>query len=181
MMDRQKWVRYLDETPTYGTYYDRRQEYAKVYQRLLSMGLGDGDLIVDVGAGSCDFDRYLREEQHWTGRYWPIDGAVQGMDFTIDTPGWYLPGEPVDWIVAIETIEHIPQSMNIVRELIDHCTEGVVVTTPNGEILDVASLDLTHVDSYKRSDLERHGMDVEGVTFSPDRAQPDTLIGWLKK
>lgn len=176
--ERARWARYLAETPTYGTYFDRRQEYAKVYERLLAMGLQDGDLIVDVGAGPCDFDRYLRQDARWNGRYWPIDGAVQGVDFERVAPAGYLPTGSVDWIVAIETIEHVPAAMMIVPHLLGRASSGVVVSTPNGEILDVASLDPTHVDSYDTARLVALGLEVEGVTFSPDRAQPDTLIGW---
>lgn len=175
---RSEWATYLAETPTYGTYWDRRPEYQAVWDVLHGMGLGDGDLIVDVGAGPCDMDRFLRTEARWNGRYWPIDGAVQGVDFREAEPCDYLPRGRVDWLVCIETIEHVPRKMNLLEHLIDRAGKGLVVTTPNGEVLDVASLDPTHCDSYDRDEFLRHRMRVEGRCFSPDRAQPDTLIAW---
>lgn len=176
--ERAKWRTYLRDTPTYGTYDDRRQEYREVHKQLQALGLQDGDLIVDVGAGTCDFDRYLRTEALWSGLYWPIDGAVQGVNFMHLNPREYLPEGMVDWVVAIETIEHVPAEQKLLSRLIQCAGKGLVVTTPNGGIMDVSSLDPTHVDSYTVTDLIGHGLEVEGVTFSPDRPQPDTLIGW---
>lgn len=175
--NRGKWVQYLNETETYGTYADRVQEYRAVHEVLKKMGLKNDDLIVDVGAGPCDFDRYLREAG-WHGRYWPIDGAVQGVDFTTDDPDEYLPVGRVDWVVCIETIEHIPARMEMLSALRDRVGYGLVITTPNGEIMDVSQLDPTHVDSYDTQTFTDAHMQVFGVTFSPERPQPDTLIAY---
>lgn len=180
--NREIWVKYLEETPTYGTYTDRRPEYALVHGILHRMGLEDGDLIVDVGAGTCDFDRYLRTEGNWHGRYWPIDGAIQGIDFMLSDPDEYLPSGTVDWFVSIETIEHVTKgrSIRLLNGMMDRAGKGVVITTPNAEAVDVLAVDPTHLCGWTTSELEAMFLTVSTATFSPDRPQPDTLVGWYK-
>lgn len=178
--ERSRWVEYLEETPTYGTYFDRRPEYQEVWARLFEMGVKDGDLIVDVGAGTCDFDRFLRTEAKWNGRYWPIDGAVQGIDFQAVSPAEYLPAGDVDWIVCIETIEHVDKERNLLDLMLARTKKGIVVTTPNGDVQDVIPLDPTHVCGWTSAEFEKRGMTVHGAVFNPGRPMPDTLIAFRR-
>lgn len=173
----EQWRAYLtpEITPAYGSYSDRVQEYRVVAAALLRAGLKDDDLIVDVGAGSCDLDHWLRTGVGWRGRYLPIDGAVQGVDLrehrlTI----------PADWYVSVETLEHLPDAEQTVERMRGLARKGVVVTTPNADTHDVTATDPTHCRPIHPSELEAWGFEVETFTFNPGRGEGDTMLGsWL--
>lgn len=179
-----RWTHYLtpEETPTYGTYEQRAPEYDTVANWLMNLGLKDDDLIVDVGAGSCDFDHYLRTSGAWRGRYLPIDGATIGINFNERLPYTYLPNAPADWYVAIETLEHIYDPERVVRAMRQRARKGMVVTTPNARSVDVIAVDPTHVIAITPEMLYDWGFTVHKVNFC-DRGteeEPDTLVGvWI--
>lgn len=176
-----RWTRYLtlEETPTYGTYVQRAPEYDTVARWLHNLGLQDDQLIVDVGAGSCDFDHYLRTVAGWRGKYLPIDGATLGINFNERLPYTYLPNAPADWYVSIETLEHVHDPERIVSAMKQRARKGIVVTTPNARSVDVIAVDSTHVIAILPEMLEEWGFSVFKVNFC-DRGteeEPDTLVG----
>src|SRR6266568_1986073 len=76
---------YLNERK--GTYAFRRRRYDAVGRRLLALGLQEGDVVADLGAGRCEFGRYLRLEFPQLGLiYLPFDGAIDGIDFDVSFP-----------------------------------------------------------------------------------------------
>lgn len=176
---RQRWHNYLIETPTYGTYLERTPEYEVVTTMLSTLGLKDDDLIVDVGAGSCDMDHYLRTAAGWRGKYLPIDGATHGIDFNVKHPYEYLPSSKADFYVCIETLEHLYNPETLVKFMQMRATRGIVVSTPNAESVDVIAVDSTHVYPIYPHDLEGWGFTVLKYNFCGrgTEEEPDTLIG----
>lgn len=171
----ERWEKYLNTTETYGMYNDRIPEYRLVGKQLMRMGLANDDLIVDVGAGSCDMDHWLRTSAGWRGRYLPIDGATTGTDLE----GW-KPSIPADWFVCIETLEHVTTWEPLLKAMIRLARKGVVVATPNGAVVDVLSTDPTHVAALTQKDLEKHGMTIEFYNLNPQQGNPSTLFGHIK-
>lgn len=164
---RQRWLDYLAERT--GTYHLRARRYAHVAVWLDQLGLCDGDLILDVGAGYCEFGKYLYGSG-WTGRYLPVDGAIDGTDLDRWTPA-----ASADFIVAIETVEHL-ENPGRFFDVCEACaTRGAVITTPNPDVVDVLSLDPTHRNEIRREDLEGRGWIVhEAPLFGKNG---DTLVG----
>ena len=170
------WDNYLRETPTYGTYENRVPEYQIATTLLASLGLKNDHLIVDVGAGSCDLDHYMRTLASWRGKYLPIDGATHGIDFNERLPYTYLPNAKADFYVSLETLEHVYDPDRLVRAMQQRATKGIVVSTPNPEVVDVLAVDPTHVISIWPRDLEAWGFRVVKSTLNA-RGEGDTLFG----
>lgn len=166
---RARCLAYLGERT--GTYEWRCLRYAAAYDRLQTLGLAHGDLIVDVGAGMCDFDRYLRTVQAWDGRYLPVDGAIDGTDLNV-----WRPHFDADFFVALELIEHLRDPARLLFQLERHAAKGVIVTTPNPEVVDVLAIDRTHVTPVGADELAERGYSVEALRLFGKDA--DTLIAW---
>lgn len=175
--ERKKWDIYLRTTKTYGTFENRVPEYQIAMDKLLMLGLHHDDLVVDVGAGSCDMDHYMRTVVGWRGKYLPIDGATYGIDFNKRLPYTYLPNSKADFYISLETLEHVYDPERIVRAMQQRAAKGIVVTTPNPEVVDVLAVDPTHVISIWPRDLEEWGFIVTKVTLN-DRGEGDTLVGF---
>lgn len=107
---RDRSLAYLAERT--GTYEYRCLRYAAAWNRLEQLGLAAHDLIVDVGAGMCDLDRYGRTVRAWDGRYLPVDGAIDGTDLNT----WH-PTFEADFYVALELIEQLEARGYEVRAL----------------------------------------------------------------
>lgn len=170
------WRGYLAERN--GTYFDRLPRFAAVLSRLDGLGLKERDLIVDVGAGSCEFDRFLREEYPGLEfKYLPVDGAVQGVDLDSDDVLPLMP--PAEWYVAIEVLEHLKQPARMIAAM-QRRAAGIVVTTPHTDALGeeaVRAMDRTHVSPLRAGDLEAEGFSVSALDLfgCPDG---DTIVGW---
>lgn len=148
-----KWRRYRDSRR--GTYEFRsRTRYAAVYDRLAAMGLRDGATVLDVGAGSLQFGRYLAD-RGWQGKYIPVDAVLDGTDLD----DWESP--VADFIVCIEVLEHLRRPGVCIRELCLSAVSGVVITTPNCEAVDVLGCDPTHISVVELSLLESYSFTVE--------------------
>lgn len=139
---RATWLDYLAERT--GTFHYRVRRYSAVARELERLGLTDGDLIYDVGAGMCEFAKYLYG-MGWTGRYVPIDGSIDGTNLD-----WWVPTISADFVVAIETVEHLVDPQRFFTLAMQFSTKGAVVTTPNAEVVDVKALDRTHVHALSR-------------------------------
>lgn len=162
-----KWVSYRDSRR--GTYeYRSATRYKAVANRLFSLGLHTNDSVLDLGAGTCQFGQYLKERE-WSGLYLPVDAVLDGTDLEKYTP------VRSDFTVCIETLEHLHSPMKLLDAMLDKA-EGVVITTPNPEAVDVISCDPTHVSVIHPKDLEERGMVVERYSWFgiPD----DTLLAY---
>lgn len=164
------WRHYLD-THERGSYQDRLPEYERVAGELRLLGLGEDDLIVDLGAGTCDFARFMYTNG-WTGLYVPYDAAIQGID--LDT---WDPGHDADWVISIQTVEHL-QDPEGHRELIEKTAQkGAVVTTPNGQVAEFYEMDPTHVHP-----VDLHSWPGWSVSMASFSKEDDTLVGiWRAK
>lgn len=165
-----KWIAYRDSRR--GTYEFRSQtRYKAVLDRLRAMGLSDGDTIHDVGAGSCQFGHYL-DDCGWIGNYVPVDAVLDGTDLE----HWECP--KTDFVVCIEVLEHIKRPHRLLKSMTDAALYGVVLTTPNCEVVNVLECDPTHVSVVPPWYLETVGFKIErhgwfGLAF-------DSLLGWRR-
>lgn len=173
---RDRWLGYLTERT--GTYEYRTRRYAAVADRLELLGLGDGDLVVDFGAGMCEFGRYLYRDRGWSGRYLPVDGTISGVDLNTLVFGTFT----ADFFVAIEVLEHLWTPIHVLGDLLDHAEKGVVLTTPNTDALGetfVREMDETHVSPLFRSWLTGDfGIELEVAELSLFGIENDTLLAW---
>lgn len=165
-----KWAAYRDTRR--GTYeYRSRTRYSAVLQRLTLMGLRIGDSILDVGAGTCQFGRYL-DERGWYGKYVPVDAVIDGTD--LET--WSCP--PADFVVCIEVVEHLKRPERLMRSMLDNARRGVVLTTPNCEAVDVIACDPTHVSIVPPWILET--MEFTTERHSWFGVYQDSLLAWRR-
>lgn len=165
--NRQQWLAYLGERC--GTYEYRTLRYSTVWNCVSWIGVQDIDLIVDVGAGMCDLDRYIRQTRNFKGRYLPVDGSIDGCNLE----HWW-PQIKADFFVAIEVVEHLRNPARLIRGLQTMATKGVVLTTPNPRVVDVLALDRTHYTPITREFLEKLDFHVEATSLFG--AGDDTLL-----
>ncbi len=83
-----------------GTYDFRCQRYDSVINVMLDLGFAPDDLVVDLGAGQCEFNHRMHE-RGLKARYLPIDGAIDGTDLESWVPPQALAG---DFFVLIEIL-----------------------------------------------------------------------------
>src|SRR6266568_5097709 len=146
---------YLNERK--GTYAFRRRRYDAVARRLLALGLQEGDVVVDLGAGRCEFGRYLRLELRQPSLvYLPFDGAIDGIDFDD-----FIPLVKADWYVAIEVLEHLHDPWTTLDQISRCARRGIVLTTPNSSEVDTLGMDETHRVPITPQDLLSRGLSVE--------------------
>lgn len=158
-----------------GTYEFRCLRYAAVVEVLHELDLLHTDIVVDVGAGMCDFDRYLRQTAGFQGRYLPVDASISGTDLNI----WVPPVE-YDFFVAIETMEHLRDPSMVLRRLKAAAQKGVVLTTPNPDTVDVLGIDETHISPITEEMLREWGFVVRPLQAFNKPA--DTLLAhWHRR
>lgn len=156
-----------------GTMEYRFVRYSAVADELYAMGMGDGSLLVDVGAGACDLDFYLRTERGWKGRYLPVDASIDGTDLEV-----WRPPVRADYFAAVEVLEHLVNARALAVHMIGAADGGVVVTTPNTDVLGtqaVRDMDATHVRPIFGAELGSWGFRVRTRSFfgQPD----DSMLG----
>ncbi len=165
-----KWTEYMHSRR--GDFdFRSRTRYGAVAAALIDMGLKDGDLIVDVGAGTCQFDHHMRTVEGWSGRYLGIDAVLDGTDLNEWNPKWFA-----DFFVCIEVVEHLLPyaSERLIRTLPYWAQKGVVMTTPNAAAVDVLACDPTHISVAPASLFEQHDYATWAREFFGTPA--DTLI-----
>ncbi len=169
-------LNYLSERT--GTLEYRFQRYAAVADELFARGLSDSSLLADLGAGTCDFDFYLRCVRGWKGRYLPVDASIDGKDFE---KGW-KPTVSFDFITAIELLEHVIEPGKLVEDM--RFAGGVlVITTPNTDELGahyVRSIDRTHVRPIFYRDLEDWQADSIQVRSFFGKPRDSLMAVWAK-
>lgn len=156
--------------------YSERRDYlyrvAKlqpVVDRLFAEGLADGDVLMDVGAGTCALGQYLRE-RGWRGLYVPVDAAVDGVDLAAWTP----PAK-VDWVVCLEVVEHLQAPLCFIDALGSAARKGLIVSTPNPAVVNVAALDSTHVSEVSVEEFAALGMEYRVVWGG------ETILAWASE
>jgi hypothetical protein len=165
----EKWKHYTETRR--GTYEFRaRTRYRAVADRLFAMGLHDAHSLLDAGAGTCQFGRYL-QERGWYGEYVPVDAVVCGTDLE----RWH-PTRQYDFCVSIETVEHLQNPFRLIRALRMASRLGTVITTPNCDAVDVIGCDPTHVSIVPGRLLAREGFNVERHTWFG--VFHDSLLAW---
>lgn len=137
-----------------ATYGQRVGQYDWAIAAMARLGLADGDVICDLGAGYCDLDVRLRS-RGWWGRYVPVDGWI---DPRIDLETW----EPfdADFFVAIDVVEHLHDWRAMVHRAQSHARKGMIVMTPDAETVDVLAMHPTHFSALTGADLEAEGFHV---------------------
>lgn len=155
-----------------ATYEQRCDRYeAAAYAMALHGELTDDDILLDVGAGSTDFDHYLRARCNWRGRYWPMDGWMG-----VDLSRW-APQRDVSWVVMLEFIEHIDylDASQLMYAAKGWCTKGIVLTTPNAQAVDTFAMDSTHRWGASAEMIRNLGFDVRVLSLY---GQPnDSILG----
>lgn len=158
-INRNVWRHYLSKRV--GTYEWRTLRFAEVWDDLEYVidRMQPHDMIVDVGAGMCDFARYIYSTKAFEGQYLAVDGAIDGTDLEAWRPTFHA-----EYFVCIETIEHLQEhhARELLEAIKEMCTKGVVLTTPNPEVWiaevgSVANLDPTHRCYFYAQELEELG------------------------
>lgn len=174
-----KWEEYRDSRR--GTYEFRcRTRYVGVLGKLQELGLGTYSTVMDVGAGSCQFGRYLRSIG-WRGLYVPVDAVLDGTDledWTFTRPVLFA-----DFVVSIEVAEHLSRPLAFLNTLEVAAGKGVVVTTPNPAVVDVRRCDPTHVSEISATHFRLLGWDVSQHSWFHEQDEPgqlDTLMAWRR-
>lgn len=177
-----------------GCYEWRCQRYDAALAAMYTVGLDDDCTVLDVGSGWGEFGVRLHAgapqpgsvARGWTNpygapslppsraRYIPVDAGNDGTD--LET--WFPPRR-VDYVVALEVIEHVRRPARLLAKLASAATRAVIITTPNPETTDVLGMDATHRSIVGRWQLEAHGFHVEARSFygEPD----DSLFAVLRK
>lgn len=136
-------------------------------------GLDDSDTVADIGAGMTEFDYCLRTTFDWRGRYFPVDGGLDGTNLN----DWTPPRE-VDWFVALEILEHLDKWRMALRKMQMYARKGIIISTPNPRTTDVLGMDPTHVVAIDKDMLNSMGVRVSEESFYGQSA--DSLLGvWL--
>lgn len=152
----EKWLQYMRDRK--GDFEFRSNtRYRAVMLQLLRMGLRDEHLLIDVGAGSCQFGHYLALNG-WRGRYLPVDAVLDGTDIEM-----WVPKLPADFMVAIEVVEHLREPEHLLNVMDSHSRHGAVLTTPNPDVVNVIACDPTHVSVVPAWMLENRGWRTEAV------------------
>jgi hypothetical protein len=148
-----------------GRYEWRCVRYNAAIQRIKLPG--DALTVCDVGAGWTEFGRRLWE-LGFRGRYWPVDGGLDGTDLESWTPP-----RDVDWFVGLEILEHLHNPWRLVEAMKRRARAGIVVSTPNPHTTDVLGMDATHVTPITPEELSAHGFEVEVRSFY---GEPDDSV-----
>ena len=167
-----------------GTYEYRCRRYDAVIDILGSWsGLSDTLTIADLGAGWTDFGHRLTQ-RGFRGRYLPYDGAIDGKDLTY----WEAPYTDIDWIVAIELLEHLRRPEELVERMMAKARVGVIITTPDSRHVDTLGMDSDHVIAIYPDMLTRWGFKwFDSQTLFPgtpyrtrghEQTHGDTLLAW---
>lgn len=132
----------------------RSIRYEAVYDALRLLGLKTGDSITDVGGADGEFGKYLAEQNAGI-KYKVVDGMLDGTDLN----NW-TPQEKADFMVSIEVIEHLKVPRNFLQVLDKYSNKGAVLTTPNPHVVDVRSMDVTHISPTYPVDFYSQGYSV---------------------
>lgn len=134
-------------------YAERAARYEIAADRLMTGGLSDRHSLADIGAGHTELDVCLRTAHGWRGRYVPVDRWTGHVD--LET---WKPPMRWDWVAALEVLEHLEDPFRLLADLMSSALLGVVVTTPNPDVVDVLAMDPTHRTPITREQLADAGL-----------------------
>ncbi len=108
--------------------------------RIFTSLVADGDRVLDLGTGDGALLRYMLDHRKIEAR--GIDIApeavafcrAQGLDVTlcdINRPVSEFVGQPVDYVILSEIIEHLPDPEQLLNDLRPYVTKGFIVSIPN--------------------------------------------------
>ncbi len=115
--------------------------------------------VCDVGAGWTELGRRFFENG-FRGRYWPVDGGLDGTDLN-----FWSPPRPADWFVCLELVEHLHNPERLIRAMQSAARRGVVLSTPNPRTTDVLGMDATHVTPVHAGELQAMWFQVSEQSF----------------
>jgi hypothetical protein len=72
-----------------------------------------------------------------------VEGRTAPLAAGLDLDCW-VPPRRWDWFACLEVLEHLTSPTRLLDMMCDAAVHGVVVTTPNPEVVDVLALDPTH-------------------------------------
>jgi hypothetical protein len=124
------------------------------------LGLDHQSTVVDIGAGWTELDFCLRVSGGWRGRYYPIDAGLDGCELATWTPP-----RRAEFFVALEVAEHLSCPEQLLRRMTEAATKGVIVSTPNSDVVDTLGMDPTHRSCVSREMLEALGFSVTAESF----------------
>lgn len=154
-----------------STYEFRCNRYRAAADKLLAIGFDTYSSLVDVGAGSQDFGRFMREYTGWHGLYTPIDGAINGTDLNT-----WVPTRRTDYYACIEVLEHVFDPWRLIRVMEWTCKHGLVYTTPNSDVVDTLNIDPTHRIALYDGDFQVLGYQTEIRSFFAK--ENDSILAW---
>ncbi len=143
-----------------AAYADRLPRYMAAAGVLAKGGLTDSMTVCDVGAGWTEFDICLRAILRWKGRYWPVDGGLDGTDLEL-----WVPPQHADWFIALEVLEHLANPDRLLAAMMGAARKGVVISTPNPRTVDVLGMDADHRTIIYATYLEHLGFTVTAQSF----------------
>lgn len=154
-------------------------------------GLSDDSTVVDVGSGwgelgvrlhtgtlgryVGEFPKYVEGAPQWINgfppsraRYIPVDAAVDGTDLN-----HWQPHRRAEWFVCLEVLEHLTRPWLLIDRLRFAADKGIIVSTPNPDVVDVLGMDPTHHQAILAQQLRGKGFKVETRSFY---GQPDDAL-----
>jgi len=108
--------------------------------RILEMIGRSRGRVLDVGCGTGQLGRALKDRGHWVGGIELSDDAVMRAREHLDTvwqfnieERWPDLGKPMDAIIFAEVLEHVFDPVKVIRQSERFLTPGglVIITTPN--------------------------------------------------
>ncbi len=96
--------------------------------------------VLDLGCGNGNFLAVLRESGH-RGPAYGVDGSATAVELTraqgfaaevhdLLDPRW-KPANPVDYVIASEVLEHLPEPEHLLTRLAESCRRGILISVPN--------------------------------------------------
>jgi methionine biosynthesis protein MetW len=124
----------------YDDYWERRGELRVVHNRwtIAAGWIPNGATLLDIGCGSGEFLRYLRQSRPdiLAGG---VDIAARSVEMTtsegfnasvLDISTTEIPGS-YDYITCFEVLEHIPDAESALLRLKEAARSGIIVSVPN--------------------------------------------------
>lgn len=140
-----------EQTEAYG---GRWTLYGAVMQELFTLGLADGDLVVESGNERSQFGDYLLTELGWRGRYLQACGLPDGPD--LDS---WVPQTGADFFVAFDLLDRLRTPFTLMAMMRLRARKGAVVTVPNPVMGGV------RVTPISLDDFELHGWDARALSL----------------
>lgn len=133
--------RFSDVRADYETYWNRRASNQRPPRfRVIASEIESETSVLDLGCGNGNFLAVLRDCGH-RGPSCGVDGSATAVElaraqgFVADVhdlldPEW-KPAAEVDYIVASEVLEHLPEPEFLLTRIAASCRRGILISVPN--------------------------------------------------